>query len=106
MSAYIVHPGEVAFDQNDTDEDLRRRAEEYLPTAMERAGRAAAEETWTVASGEIADAGFTFDGSKEDFVSEGAREFLQNASAADYDEMRRSIFEQLKEHRDRAKAPT
>jgi hypothetical protein len=106
MSAYIVHPGEVAFDQNDTDEDLRRRAEKYLPTAMERAGRLNAEETWKNVSGELAGAGFTFDGSKEDFISAGAMAFLQKASAADYDEMRESIFEQLKEQRDKAKNST
>ena len=106
MSTYNVHLGEVAFDQNDTDQDLWRRAEEHLPTAMEGVGRLTAEETWTNVSPELAGAGLTFDGSKEDFISQGARIFLQNASAADYDEMRWSIFEYLKERRDTVRNST
>jgi hypothetical protein len=97
-----VEFGTFTVDATDTDEDLKRKAQDGLPEALRRVSEVYAEEEWKLAH----EAGFdTTPASKQAYARTRGREIAREAGRNGLkQQVLDSIFEQLVELREKEKA--
>lgn len=103
MKNIKVRLGEVPVEASDTDETLRKKAEDYLPQALKLLGEKAGQEAWETIQRELRNSPLKLSSSSAErakFIREAAAEVAKTATAADKQDIVESIFQQLQEHRD------
>lgn len=104
MKTYIVEHGEISVQGSDSDDILKQKAEKHLPDALAQLGRKASEEAWATLERGLRNSPFKMENSpseKSKFLKESTAEFVRSASESDKRAIIQSIFEQLREFRDR-----
>jgi len=103
MKHFSVSLGNITVAATDTDSDLIRKADNYLPAALEKVGEATAKEAWDTIQRSFRDStlSVTFSSSEKDkFIRETTREFVRDATSETRDNLRNQIVDQLKKDRD------
>jgi hypothetical protein len=103
MKHFSVSLGNIAVAATDTDSDLIRKADNYLPAALEKVAEATAKEAWETIqrgfSGSTLRASFS-SGDKDKFIRESIREFVRDATFETKQNLKNQILDQLKKDRD------
>jgi hypothetical protein len=106
MKHFSVSLGNIAVAATDTDSDLIRKAEKYLPTALEKVGAVAAKEAWDTMQRGFSGSQLrvSFSASEKDkFISEATHEYVRDATSEDKRILKNQIIDQLKKDRDNKK---
>ncbi len=103
MKHFSVSLGNIAVAATDTDSDLSRKADNYLPTALEKVAETNAKEAWETIqrgfSGSTLKVSFS-SSDKDKFIREAIREFVRDASLETKHKLKNQIVDQLKKDRD------